>query len=537
MRFATSRSLGCSSGSSRWSARSCIAPAAMAADGVGVYGRTDDKVVTFFAFGADRVLRDPGDRPLPDPDSPRQPQREAHAGPRAPRKPLRPPRHGARRGRSRRRSTNAPPDGVTRRRFGGGDGDVVPFGGPASTMARAARARAGGAGARRAASGGSGSSESGPSAIAALQERLERDAARAERLRRERRERTATSGTSGAAKAAASRRPSAGGRVRPEPSGRTPKPAAARRERRPSRRARIDPGVKGPGPQAGPRRGEPQAGGDATTRSLLADGKGGSRGHGRAGAERRPGLGARPAACRDSTRAAGTPVPGEQRRRSSASTRARPPGLHAGLRLPARSGPHDFGDAQARFGARRYGHVHEGQDIFGKTGTPEVAVHDGVVVDRGKNSGPATPAAAATSSPSTARRQPQLRLHAHAEAVAGAARRPRARRADWSGGSAAPAPATARISTSRCGSARRRCGAETKPVDPLPYLRQWPQPRTRAERRIGSRHARGHLRAARRGRRCSPSTGPSDATRSIRIPPTSCSRPIASSRTTTRRGS
>jgi peptidoglycan/LPS O-acetylase OafA/YrhL len=28
-----------------------IAPAAMAADGVGIYGRTDDKVVTFFAFG------------------------------------------------------------------------------------------------------------------------------------------------------------------------------------------------------------------------------------------------------------------------------------------------------------------------------------------------------------------------------------------------------------------------------------------------------------------------------------------------------
>ena len=28
-----------------------FAPAAMAADGVGLYGRTDDKVVTFFAFG------------------------------------------------------------------------------------------------------------------------------------------------------------------------------------------------------------------------------------------------------------------------------------------------------------------------------------------------------------------------------------------------------------------------------------------------------------------------------------------------------
>jgi hypothetical protein len=28
-----------------------LAPGAMAADGVGVYGRTDDKVITYFAFG------------------------------------------------------------------------------------------------------------------------------------------------------------------------------------------------------------------------------------------------------------------------------------------------------------------------------------------------------------------------------------------------------------------------------------------------------------------------------------------------------
>jgi hypothetical protein len=28
-----------------------VAPVAMAADGVGLYGRTDDKVITFFAFG------------------------------------------------------------------------------------------------------------------------------------------------------------------------------------------------------------------------------------------------------------------------------------------------------------------------------------------------------------------------------------------------------------------------------------------------------------------------------------------------------
>jgi len=28
-----------------------LAPSALAADGVGLYGRTDDKVVTYFAFG------------------------------------------------------------------------------------------------------------------------------------------------------------------------------------------------------------------------------------------------------------------------------------------------------------------------------------------------------------------------------------------------------------------------------------------------------------------------------------------------------
>jgi hypothetical protein len=33
------------------SAALVLAPAAVAADGVGIYGRTDDKVVTYFAFG------------------------------------------------------------------------------------------------------------------------------------------------------------------------------------------------------------------------------------------------------------------------------------------------------------------------------------------------------------------------------------------------------------------------------------------------------------------------------------------------------
>src|SRR5262245_19227261 len=61
-----------------------------------------------------------------------------------------------------------------------------------------------------------------------------------------------------------------------------------------------------------------------------------------------------------------------------------PPGLAPGYVFPL-IGPHDFGDRIARFGAPRYGHIHEGQDIFGKVGTPEVAVHEGVVVDRGRD--------------------------------------------------------------------------------------------------------------------------------------------------------
>ena len=60
------------------------------------------------------------------------------------------------------------------------------------------------------------------------------------------------------------------------------------------------------------------------------------------------------------------------------------PGLAPGYVFPV-MGPHDFGEAGAGFGASRYGHVHEGQDIFAKVGTPEVAVHDAVVVDRGRD--------------------------------------------------------------------------------------------------------------------------------------------------------
>ncbi|MGI8946070.1 MAG: M23 family metallopeptidase [Thermoleophilaceae bacterium] len=59
-------------------------------------------------------------------------------------------------------------------------------------------------------------------------------------------------------------------------------------------------------------------------------------------------------------------------------------------RAPARfpvDGQFNFGQEGARFGAGRSGHVHAGQDVFGRTGTPLVAVADGVVLERGTDGG------------------------------------------------------------------------------------------------------------------------------------------------------
>src|SRR3954447_8290547 len=47
----------------------------------------------------------------------------------------------------------------------------------------------------------------------------------------------------------------------------------------------------------------------------------------------------------------------------------------------------DWGEADARFGAFRGGHVHEGQDVFAPAGTPLVAIRDGRVVETGDDGG------------------------------------------------------------------------------------------------------------------------------------------------------
>jgi murein DD-endopeptidase MepM/ murein hydrolase activator NlpD len=52
-----------------------------------------------------------------------------------------------------------------------------------------------------------------------------------------------------------------------------------------------------------------------------------------------------------------------------------------GAIFPVR-GRHDYGDAAARFGAQRAGHIHQGQDVMAKCGTRLVAARGGVVIQR-----------------------------------------------------------------------------------------------------------------------------------------------------------
>jgi murein DD-endopeptidase MepM/ murein hydrolase activator NlpD len=53
----------------------------------------------------------------------------------------------------------------------------------------------------------------------------------------------------------------------------------------------------------------------------------------------------------------------------------------AGPYFPVTGDDWDFGGPEARFGAMRAGHAHEGQDVFARKGTPLVAVRTGIVID------------------------------------------------------------------------------------------------------------------------------------------------------------
>ena len=55
--------------------------------------------------------------------------------------------------------------------------------------------------------------------------------------------------------------------------------------------------------------------------------------------------------------------------------------------FPVRGHGADFGEADARFGAGRSGHMHEGQDVFAPAGTPLVSLRKGTVVEKGDDGG------------------------------------------------------------------------------------------------------------------------------------------------------
>ena len=150
-----------------------------------------------------------------------------------------------------------------------------------------------------------------------------------------------------------------------------------------------------------------------------------------------------------------------------------PTGLVRGYVFPV-LGPHDFGDKIARFGAPRYGHVHEGQDIFAKTGTPEVAVHDGIVVDRGKNSDPDDGGRGnyvVIYSPPDNHSFVYMHMLKPSPVMLG----DHVRSGEVVGqlGCTGSCEGPHLHFEVRVGKAT--LGADTKPVDPLPFLKQWPQ--------------------------------------------------------------
>ncbi len=150
-----------------------------------------------------------------------------------------------------------------------------------------------------------------------------------------------------------------------------------------------------------------------------------------------------------------------------------PTGLTRGYVFPI-LGAHNFGDKLARFGAPRYGHIHEGQDVFAKTGTTEVAVHDGIVVDRGRSSDPDDGGRGnyvVIYSPQDNHSFVYMHMLKPSPTVLGD--RVHAGQVVGQLGCTGSCEGPHLHFEVRIGKAT--LGADTKPVDPMPFLRQWPQ--------------------------------------------------------------
>ena len=126
----------------------------------------------------------------------------------------------------------------------------------------------------------------------------------------------------------------------------------------------------------------------------------------------------------------------------------------------------DYGDSGARFGASRWGHVHEGQDVFGDSGTPLVAVRDAIVLETGSDGGRGNYVAIYNS----AEDQTYVYLHLLRPS-------PLKRGEEVAAGTQVGAMGC----TGSCYGThlhfevRLGRGVERKPIDPLPLLERWPQ--------------------------------------------------------------
>jgi murein DD-endopeptidase MepM/ murein hydrolase activator NlpD len=150
-----------------------------------------------------------------------------------------------------------------------------------------------------------------------------------------------------------------------------------------------------------------------------------------------------------------------------------PAGLTKGPYFPVVTDNPDFGEGAARFGASRGGHVHEGQDMFTKPGTPLVAVRDGIVIDGaggksfysygGGNS-------LVIYSPIDDRSYVYLHMLKPARVAAG--ERVQAGQVVGQLGCTGSCDGPHLHFEIRLG--RIAYGQEGKPIDPLPYLQQWP---------------------------------------------------------------
>jgi len=148
-------------------------------------------------------------------------------------------------------------------------------------------------------------------------------------------------------------------------------------------------------------------------------------------------------------------------------------GLSRGPYFPV-AGDVGYGEADATFGADRGGRRHEGQDVFAKRGTPVVSVRGGVVVDGGTVKSPFSGGRGnwvVVYSPLDGRSY--VYLHLLEPPLVGVGDPVQAGQVLGKLGCTGSCVGAHLHFEVREGRAAPR--AETKPIDPLPQLREWPR--------------------------------------------------------------